>query len=54
MPSPEWPAEAVLDQLAEDLLTLLELKVLATRCSLSLKDLPTQRVLVKGGNCYRL
>lgn len=51
---PEGPAEAVLDQLAEDFLTLLQLKVLATRCPLCLKDLPTQSVLVKRGNCYRL
>lgn len=55
LPSPEGPAEAVFDQLAEDFLTLLQLKVLATCCLLCLKDLPTQRVLlVKGGNCYRL
>lgn len=54
LPSPEGPAEAVLDQFAEDLLTLLELKVLATCRSLCLKHLPTQMVLVNGGNCYRL
>lgn len=51
--SPEGPAEAVFDQLAEYFLTLLQLEVLATCCPLCLKDLPTQRVLVKG-NCYRL
>lgn len=54
MPSPEGPAEAVLDQLPEDFLTLLQLEVLATRRPLCLKDLLTQTVLVKGGNHYRL
>lgn len=50
LPSPEGPAKAVLDQLAEDFLTLLQLEVLATCCLLSLKDLPTQRMLLKGRN----
>lgn len=49
LPSPEGPAKAVLDQLAEDFLTFLQLEVLATRCLLCLKDLPTQRMLLKGG-----
>lgn len=49
LPSPEGPAKAVLDQLAEDFLTLLQLEVLATCRLLCLKDLPTQRMLLKGG-----
>jgi len=43
LPSPEGPAEAVFDQLAEDFLTLLQLEALATCCLPCLKDLPTQR-----------
>lgn len=43
LPSPEGPAEAVFDQLAEDFLTLLQFKALATCCLLCLNDLPTQR-----------
>lgn len=53
-PSPEGPAKAVLDQLAEDFLTLLQLEALATCRLPCLKDLPTERMLLKEGNCCGL